>query len=305
MTIKVDRQKAAQDLEVIANNSASMPLVSVIVPTRNRALFLQRALKSVLGQTYPNLEIVVVDDASTDETRDVVAGLNNQAIRYIRHDSSKGGSGARNTGIRAATGKYVAFLDDDDEWEPSKTEEQLRMLQKYDVVFCTSNEDIVDLRKYDRKTEVTLDDLRKGHFTAGGTAVLMASANVMKEEMFDEELPRGQDWDIFIRLAQKHTVGYLNRPLVRYNEGAHSRISNEIIDMPAEELVKRLRMLDKHKAFFGPRWFNRHMSRFLLYHVRHRRDKWQQLLFAVRICGIAAVAWALSRRILLRFTGIT
>lgn len=285
------------------NNSASMPLVSVIVPTRNRAFLLKRALRSVLCQTYPNLEIVVVDDASTDETRDVVAGFNNQAIHYIRHDSSKGGSAARNTGIRAATGKYVAFLDDDDEWEPVKTEEQVKMLQKYDVVFCTSNEDIVNLGKLDRKTEVTLDDLRKGYFTAGGTGVLMASTSAMREVMFDEDLPRGQDWDVFIRLAQKYRVGYLNQPLVRYNEGDHARISNEITNMPATELVKRLRILEKHKAFFGPRWFKRHMSRFLLYQVRRRTNKGQHLLFTVRTCGIAAVTWALSRRIYLRLTG--
>jgi len=280
-----------------------MPLVSVIIPTRNRALLLKRAVRSVLSQTYPNLEIVVVDDASTDETRDVVAGLNNQAIHYLRHDSSKGGSAARNTGIRAATGKCVAFLDDDDEWEPAKTEEQVKMLQKYDVVFCTSNEDIVNLGRLDRKTEVTLDDLRKGNFTAGGTGVLMAKTSAMREVMFDEDLPRGQDWDVFIRLAQRYRVGYLNLPLVRYNEGDHARISNEITNMPATELVKRLRILEKHKAFFGSRWFRRHMSRFLLYGVRRRNDKWQHLLFTIKTCGIAAVGWTLSQRIYLRLTG--
>jgi len=135
--------------------------------------------------------------------------------------------------------------------------------------------------------------------------VLMASTSAMREVMFDEELPRGQDWDVFIRLAQKYRVGYLNRPLVKYNEGSHSRISNEITNMPAKDLVKRLRILEKHKTFFGPRWFSRHMSRFLLYQVRRRRDKWQHVFFTIRTCGIAAVAWALSRRVLFRLTGST
>jgi len=257
----------------------------------------------VFIQTHPNLEIIVVDDASTDGTRDLVTGLANPSVRYIRHDTNRGGSAARNTGIRAATGDYIAFLDDDDEWEPEKTNEQLKMLQNYDVVLCTSNEHGPTIVRFNARTEVTLDDLRKGRFTAGGTGVLMAKAAAMKEIMFDEGLPRCQDWDVFIRLAQKYKVGYLNRPLVRYNEGDHARISNEILNMPSKEQIKRLRFLEKHKLFFGPRLFRRHMSGFLLYGLKHRTDKWQHLLFTVRECGLMAVARAISRRIYQRLSG--
>jgi len=293
----------SEDPVVTSNRNALTPLVSVIVPTRNRPKLLGRALNSVFNQTHPNLEIIVVDDASTDGTKDFVTGLANPAVRYIRHDTNRGGSAARNTGIRAATGDYIAFLDDDDEWEPDKTEAQLKMLQNHDVVLCTSNEHRFGMARFNGRTEVTLDDLRKGRFTAGGTGVLMAKAAAMKEVMFDEDLPRCQDWDVFIRLAQKHRLGYLNRPLVRYNEGDHARISNEILNLPAKELLKRLRFLEKHKSFFGPRLFRWHMSRFLLYGLRHRTDKWQHLLFTVRECGLMAVARALSRRVYQRLSG--
>ena len=273
------------------------PLVSVVIPTFNRSELVARAIRSVREQTYSNLEIIVVDDASRDDTQKVVTGMSDARIRYIRHETNRGGSGTRNTGIRAATGEYIAFLDDDDEWEPSKTEEQLKMLQTYDVVLCTSSELNGRLAQFDKRSEITLDDLRKGYFTAGGTGVLMAKAAAIKGVMFDEELPRCQDWDVFIRLAQEHKVGYLNRALVRYNEGNHARISNEISNMSASELMKRLPFLEKHKTFLGLRWYKRHKSRLLLYGLRFRTDKWHHLLFTVRECGLVAVAWALSRRI--------
>lgn len=283
--------------------SAPEPLVSVIIPTRNRLMLFKRALNSVFNQTHPNLEIIVVDDASMDGTKNFVTGLANPMVRYIRHSTNKGGSAARNTGIRAATGDYIAFLDDDDEWEPNKTEEQLKMLQSYDVVLCTSNEPGLGMARFNGTKEVTLDDLRKGRFTAGGTGVLMAKAAIMKEIMFDEDLPRCQDWDVFIRLSQKYKVGYLNRPLVRYNEGSHTRISNEILNLPARELKSRLQILEKHRSFFGPRLFRWHMSRFLLYGLKHRTDKWRHLLFTIRECGLMAVVRALSQRIYQRLSG--
>jgi GalNAc5-diNAcBac-PP-undecaprenol beta-1,3-glucosyltransferase len=288
---------------VIVNDGATVPLVSVIIPTRNRALLLKRALKSVLSQTYPYLEIVVVDDASTDETRDVVASFNNGAIRYIRHDNNMGGSAARNAGIRAASGHYISFLDDDDEWEPEKTEAQLKALRQYDAVLCTSNEHRRGIERYDARESIDLDDLRKGHFTAGGTSVLMARASVLKETMFDETLPRCQDWDIFIRIAKKYRIGYINKALVRYNEGEHGRISNAILNMPLAELEKRLVILEKHKKFFGPHWYRHHLAGFLLYGIKQRPDKLRHLDYSVKRCGFVPVVRALLRRAYQKLTG--
>lgn len=279
------------------------PTVSVVIPTFNRSELVARAIRSVQGQTYSNLEIIVVDDASRDDTKKVVAGMSDARIRYIRHESNRGGSGARNTGIRAATGEYIAFLDDDDEWEPEKTEEQLSALRDYDVVLCTSDEHRRGIDRFDAKASVDLDDLRKGDFTAGGTGVLMAKASVLKGAMFDETLPRCQDWDIFIRIAKKHRIGYINKPLVRYNEGEHGRISNVILNMPRADLEKRLIMLDKHREFFGSKWYRRHLAGFLLYGIKHRPDKFRHLAYTVRRCGVGAVVRALWRRFYQKLTG--
>jgi glycosyltransferase involved in cell wall biosynthesis len=275
------------------------PVVSVIMPTFNRARLLERALRSALNQTYNNLEIIVVDDASSDDTPDVVKTVQDERVRYIRHETNRGGSAARNTGIRNATGEFIAFLDDDDEWESVKTEDQLRILdgQDCDAVLCTSDEHGARLSNFEDKNTIDLEDLRRGRFTAGGTGVLMAKANVVKETMFDENLPRYQDWDVFIRIAQKYRIGYLNRPFVRYNEGAHDRISNKIINMPGAALENEVRMVHKHRAFFGEKWFKWHVCRFMLYGIKYRKDKGAHLAYMVRNYGVATVLAVLVKRV--------
>ena len=105
-----------------------MSQVSVIIPTHNRARFLREAISSVLNQTFQDFEILVVDDASDDNTREVVAGFEDIRIKYFRHDTNRGGSAARNTGIRNSMCSYIAFLDDDDEWFPEKLGKQMELL---------------------------------------------------------------------------------------------------------------------------------------------------------------------------------
>lgn len=288
---------ANANFETRRSQGSTQPLVSVVIPTYNRAQLLKRALKSVLAQTHRNLEIIVVDDASEDDIARIVVDLGDSRIRYIRHETNKGGSAARNTGIREATGSYIAFLDDDDEWEPEKTEEQLKTLQRYDVILCTSHEPGSGLAKDSAKKTVNLDDLRQGRFTAGGTGVLMAKAYVLKETMFDEDLPRYQDWDLFIRIAQKYNIGYLNKRLVRYNEGVHYRISNKILHMRMTDLESQLRMVQKHQDFFGRKWFKRHMCVALLYGIKHRPDKFRHIFYTAKRYGLTNVTWGLAARI--------
>ena len=105
-----------------------MPKVSVVIPTRNRAAFLQAAIQSVLNQTFQDFEIIVVDDASADQTAQVIQSFTDPRINYIRHETNKGQGVTRNDGINQASGEYVALLDDDDEWLPEKLEKQVRLL---------------------------------------------------------------------------------------------------------------------------------------------------------------------------------
>jgi len=280
------------------------PLVSVVMPTFNRARLLERAMRSVLNQTYAQLEIIVVDDASRDNTLEVVKAVQDDRVRYIRHEINRGGSAARNTGIGAARGEYIAFLDDDDEWESVKTEEQLWVLerQNYDAVLCTSDEHGARMSKFDNKKMIDLEDLRRGRFTAGGTGVLMARTDVMQETLFDENLPRYQDWDVFIRIGQKYRIGYVNKPFVRYNEGVHERISNKIITMPASALEKELRMVHKHREFFGEQLYRWHVCRFMLYGIKYRSDKLAHIFYLVRNYGMGNVVKFLVKRVWQKMT---
>ena len=94
--------------------------VSAIIPTYNRANIVIRAIQSVLNQTYQNFELLVIDDGSQDNTEEIVTGIHDNRIKYIRHEKNKGVAAARNTGIEAAKGEFIAFLDSDDEWLPNK-----------------------------------------------------------------------------------------------------------------------------------------------------------------------------------------
>ena len=109
--------------------SSLSPKVSVVIPVFNRPAAVRRAIESVLAQTCQDFEIIVVDDGSTDETPAVVAGLADPRMTLIQHEGNRGGSAARNTGLRAASAEYVAFLDSDDEWLPRKLERQLEVFQ--------------------------------------------------------------------------------------------------------------------------------------------------------------------------------
>jgi len=104
------------------------PKVSVIIPTYNRANFLRSAIQSVLNQTFKDFEVIVVDDASTDNTRQLIHEFVDDRICYIAHNKNRGGSASRNTGIESSKGKFIAFLDDDDMWMPTKLEKQLLLV---------------------------------------------------------------------------------------------------------------------------------------------------------------------------------
>ena len=104
------------------------PTVSVVIPTYNREHLVMRAIRSVVSQTFKDWELLVVDDGSKDNTEDAVQSFGDPRIRFIKHEINKGECATRNTGIVAATGGYLAFLDSDDEWLPEKLEKQVELL---------------------------------------------------------------------------------------------------------------------------------------------------------------------------------
>ena len=261
------------------------PLVSAIIATYKRADLVPRAIESVRKQTYPNLEIIVVDDGSPDNTESVVRAIPDERIRYIRHEKNKGLPAGRNTGIRAAKGEFIAFLDDDDEWRADKIERQLRTVRDYDAVLCGVLVDGWRLSIHPRPT-ISLEDLRRGSFEPSG---MLIKADVIKELLFDENLRQGEDWDAFIRIAQRYTIGYDPEPLLLYSDGVHARMTNEAKEMTPSELEKRTAILHKHREYFRENWFKYHVADTFISHISSRQDKLRSIGYAVKRCGILPV----------------
>jgi glycosyltransferase involved in cell wall biosynthesis len=206
----------------------------VIVPTHNRSDLLPRAVRSVLGQTYENLECIVVDDASSDDTEQVMRQVADERFRYLRRRINQGASAARNTGIAQAKGDLVAFLDDDDEWLPTKLAKQVLLIQSLPadvgMVYCWM--DYCDSRgRLVRKHRPThrgyvfpsvLDEQRIG----GCQTLLVRRSVIDRVGGFDEELPRGNDGDFIRRVSLKYRVDLVPEVLVRVHIGhGHVRIS--------------------------------------------------------------------------------
>lgn len=211
-------------------------LVSVVIPSYNRARMVERALKSVVAQTYQNWEVLVVDDGSTDETEEIVAEFNkqNNRIRYIRLDSNRGACVARNVGIDESKGEYITFLDSDDEYLPEKIQLQVEVFQKSDlsnvgVVSC-GRLDVRDgntyLRWIPRKRGNILNNLLRRERIGGNTSFLMVKASLVKEKKiyFDPEMPAGQDWDFLVRICQHANFDFVPQSIVRINHHSGERV---------------------------------------------------------------------------------
>lgn len=139
-----------------------VPTVSIIIPTYNRAHLIERAIESVLHQTYQDFELIIIDDGSTDNTDDIINKFQKKDDRiiYLKHDRNKGGSAARNTGIKASRGEYIAFLDSDDEWLPEKLEKQMDFFESnnYGFIYCNMIiEDKIDNTKKNLKINIKDD----------------------------------------------------------------------------------------------------------------------------------------------------
>ncbi len=209
-------------------------LVSVIVPSYNRANVLPRAVKSVLAQTYQDFEIIIIDDCSKDNTQEVVKNFNDPRIRYIRHETNKGGNAARNTGIKAANGEFVAFLDSDDEWLPTKFEKQMLRFNdpRVGLVYCGQkcfNEN--NGRVFEFFNQLREDIFYKmlvKNYVGSLSAVIVRFKNISQVGFMDEKLKSCQDWDLYIRLSQICQFGFVDEMLVNYYLGKKdpNRISN-------------------------------------------------------------------------------
>lgn len=218
------------------------PDVSVIIPTRNRSKLLRRAIDSVLSQTLDRLEVIIVDDASEDDTEQVVRSIGDGRIRYIRNHHRQGASESRNIGIRLAAGQFVSFLDSDDEWLPEKLETQMAVMRGcnrpeytlvYGAVFVESGDAARVLRRVrPRRGKLPNESVGEYLFLHEGlmsTSTFMLSRDLAQQVMFSGWLRRHEDWDLCLRLEQLGVeFVYLETPLsVIHDDHDRDRLSLE------------------------------------------------------------------------------
>jgi glycosyltransferase involved in cell wall biosynthesis len=205
------------------DSSLPLPQVSVIIPTRNRRKMLALTLRSVLWQQGVSFEVVVVDDASTDDSGTVVQSFADSRIRLVRHDTAGGVSRARNTGIAHARSDWLAFLDDDDLWAPDKLGLQLQAARESGLSWVYVGHVNVNLRH--RVTggapplppDALIRRLHESNVVPGGCSGVMVAKHALEVAgKFDPQLQPLADWDLWLRLAQTGPPAWVPRPLVAY-----------------------------------------------------------------------------------------
>lgn len=228
--------------------------VSVIIPTYNRANTIKRAIDSVLQQTYSNLEIIVVDDGSTDDTSRIVNGYEDTRVRYLMTKKRYGANHARNIGINNADGEYIAFQDSDDFWIKDKLEKQMQVyeqLPQVDVVWCryyrftfTGMKQTVPEISVPNTPQTEIGKALANYNVIGTPTMIVRKKCFEQAGLFDEAIQRFQDWELCIRFAQKFCFHFMDEVLVEAYESERS-ITNISSAMESQFYIVR-----KHRNFF-------------------------------------------------------
>jgi glycosyltransferase involved in cell wall biosynthesis len=223
-----------------------MSCVSVVVPTRNRSGLLAITLRSVLRQRDVELEVIVVDEASTDDTSDHLAGLGDARVRVVRHENPQGVSAARNRGAAEARGEWVAFTDDDDLWAPEKLARQIRAAEAADrnwsyagSVNVTDDLQIVYGLPPPPPEEVVAALPHYNAIPGGGSNVVVRRETLLRAGPFDSRLRNTEDWEMWIRLAKAGPPAWVCSPLLAYR--VHP--SNSSLDVA--EIVRGTRLIEE------------------------------------------------------------
>lgn len=213
-----------------------MEMVSVIIPAYNRAHLITRAVESVLRQTYDDIEIIVVDDGSQDDTETVVKSMTDSRIIYKKLESNHGAAYARNAGVECANGRVIAFQDSDDAWRPQKLEKQMAYWKEHPefaMIYCPF--EICDGNSRNRFPQEGVDMLEGDIFralivrnTIGTPTMLMTRDSFQETGGFDVTLKSLEDWDFAIRFSRKNLIGYLDEVMVKAYYDREEGLSNHV-----------------------------------------------------------------------------
>lgn len=222
-------------------NPSKHSLVSVIIPTHNRAAKVLRAIESVLRQSYSHLELIVVDDGSTDETRYWLEKIHDDRLQVF-FEKHGGVARARNCGVQHAKGDWLCFLDSDDLWHRHKLSEQVRLHADQPKLLLSQTDDVW-IRNSVRVNKMKKHEIREGsifedslHLCLVCCSSVMIHKSIFNEaEGFDETLPTCEDYDLWLRLLCRYPIGFVAKKLVT-KFGGH-----------ADQLSKKFEAMDRYR----------------------------------------------------------
>ena len=248
--------KKVDEINCALTGGASRSLVSVIITTFNRPAYLREAMAGALNQDYRNFELIVVDDASGPETRQMVESFRDPRIRYVRNDRNLGSAESLNRGLRAAAGTYVAILDDDDLWlSEGKLSRQVAFLEANpDYVLVGTNVVVVDFetgKEMVRSRASSNDeDIKKNFLLANPIAhssALYRREAAMQAGGYDVLLERGKDYDLWLKLARKGKVTVLPDYFLKYREVPVGGKARNALAMRAKDAKFKLKVVWRHR----------------------------------------------------------
>ncbi len=260
------------------------PLVSVVIPTFNRAGMIEAAVQSVQAQTYPHWEIIISDDGSNDNTRDVVNKLmgSDNRIRFVTRETNAGAQAARNAGIKAAHGEWIAFLDSDDQWLPDS-------LQRRMTIALRGNVDVVHSNAYilhpGREREIyrvrplsgnVYRDVLSGEGPMFPCLLIRKSA-LESIGLLDETIRSYQEWDTAIRLAKKYAFGFEPEPTFIYDYRTDNAISRDAVRAGRgyEQIVRKHLSEIIHVAGYEALWYHMNIAAEWYRKGNSRLDYWR------------------------------
>ncbi|WP_428566800.1 MAG: glycosyltransferase family 2 protein [Solidesulfovibrio sp. DCME] len=277
-------------------SAAASPLVSAIIPTRDRAGLVGRAVASALAQTHAPLEVIVVDDGSTDDTAAVLSAVADPRLTMVRLDPGRGVSAARNAGLAVARGAYVALLDSDDAWLPQKTARQLAFMRQRGLAISQTRE--IWMRGGKRVNPGKAQAKPDGFFfELALTRCLVSPSTVMftrefHEEVggFDESLPACEDYDLWLRALLRHPVGLLAEDLAVRHGGRPDQLSASHIGQDLYRIRSLLGLLGREDVSpWHASCIKKELRRKALCYAKGclKRDKPEE---AARVLDLAAAA---------------
>ena len=235
--------------------------ISIIIPTYNRANLITRSINSVLNQTYNNIEVLVIDDGSTDNTKNEINKIKDSRIRYIKLRKRRRANFARNIGIKKSFGEYITFQDSDDIYHKDKLEKQLNnlIINKSDLDFCkilthfySGIKFTIPTKKQEKRilNNKIFNELSYGNFIS--TQSILVKKKYIQKYLFDTQLPRLQDYDLVLRMVPKIKVSYTQEILVDlYKQKDSISFSRNKIEKAKELLSKKTYDFDsEHQKIF-------------------------------------------------------